>query len=228
MKFLKTLTWMGGIPKEQTIQRIEIPSQELDVNLAGIFFETSLNSVGFIKITAYINSLQINFLYWIEYFPDKNKLSPYFDDINLVIKNKFKGYKVNDIPKCFKADDGTYFLQIPSKYDVEFQLANYISINHKNQDENLDYFLTDSKIFGSIIFYNQVFLSVNNEPAKLIAIVQNSKTKTNTEFMIQPGPALYTTFKNIKYIHSLKIFLTDSIGSKISTTGTCILHFISK
>ena len=111
---------------------------------------------------------------------------------------------------------------------MEFQLANYISINHNRQNESLDYFLTDSKIFGSIILYNQVFLSVNNEPAKLIAIVQDSKFKKNSEFMIQPGPATYTTFRNIKYIHSLKIFLTDSIGSIISTTGTYILHFISK
>ena len=84
------------------------------------------------------------------------------------------------------------------KFDKEFQLANYISINHKRQNESLDYFLTDSKIFGSIILYNQVFLSVNNEPAKLIAIVQDSKFKKNSEFMIQPGPATYTTFRNIK------------------------------
>ena len=219
---------MGGIPKEQTIQRIEIPSQELDVYLAGIIFETSLNSVGFIKISRNIHNQQKDFLYWIEYIPDKNKLSLYLDDINFVIKKFWKDFKLNEIPIFLNEKDGTYLLQIPPKFDVEFQLANFISINHKSQNESLDYLLTDSKIFGSIIFYNQVFLSVNNEPAKLIAIVQNYKSKANTEFMIQPGQAQYTTFKNIKYIHSLKIFLTDSIGSIISTTGTCILHFISK
>ena len=86
----KTLTWMGGIPEEKTIQRIEIPSQELDVYLAGIFFETSLNSVGFIKISGNIHNQQKDFLYWIEYLPDKNKLAPYFDDINFVIKKFWK------------------------------------------------------------------------------------------------------------------------------------------
>ena len=103
-------------------------------------------------------------------------MSPYFDDINLVIKKYWNHFKQNEIPNIFKGRDGTYLLQIPSKHDVEFQLANFISINHKGHDESVDYLLTDAKIFGSIIFYNQVFLSINNEPAKLIAIVQNSKT----------------------------------------------------
>ena len=153
-------------------------------------------------------------------------MSTYFDEINTIVKKFWKDFKLNEIPNFFKEEE-TFYLQIPSKYDVELQLANFISINHKRQEESLDYFLTDTNIFDSIVSYNQVLLSVNNEPSKLIALMPDSKSKINSEFIILPGPATYTTFKNIKYIHSLKIFLTDSIGSIISTSGTCILHFIT-
>ena len=101
---------MGGIPEEKTIQRIEIPSQELHVYLAGIFFETSLNSVGFIKNSRNIHNQQNDFLYWIVYLPDKNKFAPYFDDINFVINKFWKDYKLNEIPNFFKSRRWNLFI----------------------------------------------------------------------------------------------------------------------
>lgn len=225
MKFLKTLTWTEGIPEDITIERIEIPSQEFDVYLAGIWFKTPFNSVGFIKISRIIQDEQIDFFHLIKYLPEKNKII--FDDLNLKIKDFWKKYTLNESPKITVEED-SYYLEIPSEYDVELKLDNYIYINHKRQGESVNYLLADLVFDDTNVSYKHVYLSVNNEPEKLIAIVHEDKSKTNTEIMFQLGQTTYITFKNIKYINSLKIFLTDTIGSTISTSGTCVLHFISK
>ena len=161
---------------------------------------------------------------WEEQKFEKNQLVmnlTYLVDIFLTFVKK-------DIDKNGKI---FYFLIIQPLFSVNFQINMLFNINHTSTNVETKYILLDKDYFeyqSTNIIYTFNLLINNDVVIELLKYTEKQAINLNEFELFNSQNISFISFKNIKYIKNLKVFISDALGFNVTSSGQCTLKFDSK
>ena len=124
-----------------------------------------------------------------------------------------------------------YFLIIQPLFSVNFQINMLFNINHTSTNVETKYILLDKDYFeyqSTNIIYTFNLLINNDVVIELLKYTEKQAINLNEFELFNSQNISFISFKNIKYIKNLKVFISDALGFNVTSSGQCTLKFDSK